>query len=140
MHKLEIVMIILAAIIALFIVVFIAVAIILISEGVRHNFTLVEDARHHEIPAWIFIENNRTGSLRLRTITLTLCRADSIEHVKLTIQAKEGIPTDKQTLVISGQVLEDGKTLKDYYFDTRSIISVSTERQYILINSNNNKK
>ena len=50
------------------------------------------------------------------------------------IQAKEGIPADKQELHISGQLLEDGKLLGDYYFRSSSVISLTTERKYIHTN------
>ena len=49
-----------------------------------------------------------------KTITLDVEATDTIEHVKGKIAGKEGIPSDHQTLLFAGKVLEDGETLRHY--------------------------
>ena len=48
-------------------------------------------------------------------ITLVVEASGSIEYVTATIHAKDGIPPDQKCLTIAGQLLEDGRTLSDYY-------------------------
>ncbi len=49
------------------------------------------------------------------TITLDDVKpSDAIESLKAKIQEKEGIPPDRQGLIVAGQVLEDGKIVADY--------------------------
>lgn len=57
----------------------------------------------------IFVE-----TLTGKTITLEVEPTDKIEDVKAKIQDKEGILPELQILILSGEVLEDDKTLQDY--------------------------
>lgn len=57
----------------------------------------------------IFVE-----TLTGKHITLEVEPTDRIEDVKAKIQDKEGIAPDQQILILSGEVLEDDKTLQDY--------------------------
>lgn len=52
----------------------------------------------------------RTG----RTITLQVLSCDTVQMVKMAIQAKLNIPADQQRLIFASQQLEDGRTLEDY--------------------------
>lgn len=57
----------------------------------------------------IFVE-----TLTGKHITLEVEPTDKIEDVKAKIQDKEGILPELQILILSGEVLEDDKTLQDY--------------------------
>ncbi len=57
----------------------------------------------------IFVE-----TLTGKRITLEVEPTDKIEDVKAKIQDKEGILPELQILILSGEVLEDDKTLQDY--------------------------
>ena len=50
-----------------------------------------------------------------RTITIEVKPTDTIETLKSKIQDKEGIPPDQQIIIFHGDMLEDSKTLNDYY-------------------------
>ena len=125
MNKLEVILVVLGAVIIFLTLIFLSIAVALLVQN-------SESIKYHEIKVWIFYEEDEY--LNLKTIVISICKKDSIEDIKLLIQAKEGIPADKQELHISGQLLEDGKLLGDYYFRSSSVISLTTERKYIHTN------
>ena len=51
-----------------------------------------------------------------RTITVVISPEIVTENMKRKIEAKTGIPTDNQQLVVRGKVLMDNTSLKDYGF------------------------
>jgi ubiquitin len=57
-----------------------------------------------------------------KTITLDVKSSDSIEHVKMKIQDKEGIPPDMQRLVFSGEEREDSRTLAECNIKNGSVV------------------
>ncbi|KAM9958318.1 hypothetical protein ACTFIW_001180 [Dictyostelium discoideum] len=48
--------------------------------------------------------------------------SDTVGNIKSRIQEKEGIPIDQQTLVYSGEKLEDGHTLYHYNIGINSLL------------------
>ena len=65
----------------------------------------------------IFIRN-LTG----KTITLDICSRDIFGSVKDKIQVKESILSDQQRILFSRKVLEDDRTLADYYIHRELIL------------------
>ena len=55
-------------------------------------------------------------------ITLEVEPTDKIEDIKLKIQDKEGISSDKQKLIFAGKLLEEDNTLQDYSIQKDSTI------------------
>ena len=49
-----------------------------------------------------------------QTFTFDVNQSDTIKHVKGMIERKEGIATDQQRLIFSGEELEDHSTLSHY--------------------------
>lgn len=49
-----------------------------------------------------------------KTITVDLVEKDTMENVKAKIRNKEGIPSNLQTLMFEGKILEDNRTMEDY--------------------------
>ncbi|CAH0549770.1 unnamed protein product [Brassicogethes aeneus] len=47
---------------------------------------------------------------------------DTVETLRLLIEAKEGIPVDKQRLVFEGKQCEDGRSMKDYNIQAGSTL------------------
>ena len=54
------------------------------------------------------------ASVTGQTFTFDVNQSDTIRHVKEMIERKEGIATDQQRLIFSGEELEDDSTLLLY--------------------------
>ena len=61
-----------------------------------------------------------------KTITLDVEADDSIESVKVKIQAEEDIPPDQQKLFHSVVLLENGRTLSDYKIQDGFVLKLGT--------------
>ena len=57
-----------------------------------------------------------------KSIKLGVEPSDTIEKVKKKIQEKEGFPSNQQTLIFSGNLLENNKTLADYKIINQSTL------------------
>jgi ubiquitin len=57
-----------------------------------------------------------------KSITLNLDYSDTINAVKLKIQAIDGIPPDQQRLIFQGSQLEDEWTVANYYIEKESML------------------
>lgn len=58
------------------------------------------------------------------TILLNVEPGDTIAEVKLNIQAKVGVPRNKQRLLFAGRLLEDHRTLSDYNIQNKSTVTL----------------
>jgi ubiquitin C len=59
-----------------------------------------------------------------KTITLPVLSPNTIDVVKLKIQAVEGIPASHQRLLFAGKQLEGGRTLSDYQIQKQFTFSL----------------
>ena len=75
--------------------------------------------RPRSVPMQIFVQV-WTG----RTFTLDVLSPNTIDVVKLKIQAKEGIPASHQRLLFAGKPLEGGRTLFDFHIQKQFTLSL----------------
>ena len=65
-----------------------------------------------------------------KTITLVVDGSDTVEAIKLKIEAKDGLPAYRQSLVYNGREMRNEKLLRDY-----DIVQASTLNMYLCLSS-----
>ena len=68
----------------------------------------------------LYVERTTTGDV----LTLDVEASDTIENIKQKITVQIFVPSHRQKLIFSGQVLEDGRTLADYKIQRKQIIKL----------------